>query len=184
MLYQFPGPFIFSKEISDHQQIKDKYLPKIVDDIEANKEKYIIPGWNCEVYSTMLNQVDFLFDDDLVNKVIWEPLDECLEQTKLSKVPKSSNIHQLWYNYYDEGFFQEAHTHGNSSFSGIYLLKLEEENTTSFVNNTSHEYFDVTYTTKHFKEGTVIIFPSRLLHYVNPVKKNRITISFNIHTIF
>ena len=34
------------------------------------------------------------------------------------------------------------------------------------------------------KEGTVIIFPSELIHYVNPVKKDRVTISFNIVTTF
>ena len=39
MFYQFPGPFIFYKEIDEHQQIKEKYLPMIMEDIKVNKNK-------------------------------------------------------------------------------------------------------------------------------------------------
>jgi len=141
MLYSFPGPFVFQKEVPEHHEIKDKYLPKILEDIKLNKDKYIIPNWNCEVYSTMYHRVDFLDDQDLVNKIIWNPLDECLSQVKLTMLPKNSRISDLWYNYYDEGFFQESHTHSECSFSGIYLLKLEEKKYNYFFQSFSSSIF-------------------------------------------
>jgi predicted 2-oxoglutarate/Fe(II)-dependent dioxygenase YbiX len=34
------------------------------------------------------------------------------------------------------------------------------------------------------QEGDVILFPSTLLHYVNPSPANKVTISYNIGCIF
>lgn len=183
MHYQFPGPFIFYKEIDNHQEIKKKYLPIILEDIKLNKHKYKRKDWNCDVYTSLGHKIDFLFDDMITDNVIWKPFDECISNVHLTKTPYESKICDLWYNYYTEGFFQECHVHEFSSFSGIYILSLDEVNTTSFYNKSQH-YSSGTYTTKSMKEGTVIIFPSDLVHYVNPVKKDRTTISFNIQTTF
>jgi hypothetical protein len=184
MFHIFPGPFVFSTEVKNHKNIKDEYLPKILRDLEDNKSKYMVPNWNCKVYSTYDNIIDIHFDEDFTEEVIWNPLDECFENIEFLNSPKDSIITQFWYNYYEDGFFQEVHTHGTSSFSGIYILSLEEKNTTIFKNVNQPIYFNSIYKTEHLKEGTVIIFPSSLNHYVNPVKGNKITISFNIKTHF
>lgn len=183
MFYQFPGPFIFYKEIDEHQQIKEKYLPMIMEDIKVNKDKYQREDWNCEVYTSLSYKVNFLWDEMIKDNVIWKTFDECISTVQLTKIPHESKICDLWYNYYTEGFYQECHVHEFCHFSGIYILSLDEENTTAFYNK-SQVYSSGGYTTKKLKEGTVFIFPSDLLHYVNPVKKDRVTISFNIETKF
>lgn len=183
MFYQFPGPFIFYKEIGEHQEIKEKYLPMIMEDIKVNKDKYQKEDWNCDVCTSIDSKIDFLWDDMILDNVIWNPFDECISTVHLVHKPYESKIRDLWFNYYTEGFYQECHVHEFCHFSGIYILSLDEENTTSFFNR-GQVYSSGTYTTKKMKEGTVIIFPSELIHYVNPVKKDRVTISFNIVTTF
>ncbi len=203
--FLFPSPFIWWKKIKSHEKIKEKYLPLILDDIKSNgKQYYENNTWDCNVTSSFFNLKNNqnIFDEKFFNKVIWEPIDEMIEE--LSPIiqlqnPVFSNISQIWYNFYEKNNWQEIHNHIDftcipdsdhsyfvSSFSGIYLLKLKSKNDTCFVNSgTSMNCFTInsmqTLNTSNLTEGHVIIFPSELMHYVTPnLSKDRISVSFNI----
>lgn len=109
-----------------------------------------------------------------------------LEQVDLVRYPIDSKLSAIWFNIYEEGSFQEVHVHnGNSvSFSGIYLMELNEPNTTTFTVNDEISYLNGRISTADIEEGSVILFPSTLEHYVNPSKFDRTTIAFNIQSEF
>jgi len=184
MLKEFRSPFIFYCDLSNHKEIKETYYPHIKDIFEESKDTKV-ETWNCEVLTTFNFNVQFFYDDLFQNSVIWQPLDRMLEEVNLCQYPLNSWIHGIWANYYDKGAFQEVHDHvgvNRTHFSGIYIMDQTGENKTSFINN-NFGILDQQLHTKDIddiKEGSVILFPSNLLHYVNPVDDPRCTISFNI----
>ena len=186
MFQKFPSKFIFWTEIENHDLFKQKYLTKIKSECELNRESYIVPNWDCEVYSSINHLNSFLYDEEFLNEIVWKPMDKMLQEAEFSAYPKSSQVSHIWFNVYEKGFFQETHVHTgeNSSFSGIYIIELNEPNTTAFVVNDQIPYLSGKIRTNNIKEGSVIIFPSSLDHYVNPCKENRTTISFNISSEF
>lgn len=188
MIETFKPPFIFWTEIPNHKQIKEKYLPQIKKSFEENKEDMRVARWNCEdSYSSIDVSTPYLRDNEFVDSVIWNPLDEMLSEVDLCMYPSDSELSNIWFNYYVKGGYQEVHIHDGSnfpSFSGIYLMDVNEPNTTGFIVMDQIHYLNSTVLTKDIKEGSVILFPSNLPHYVNPVKDNRYTVSFNIISRF
>ena len=197
MLKIFPPNFVFSQKVENHQEIKEKYYSKILDDNEKNGEYYRqTSSWYCEVSSSFFKddgKDNFLiFDDFFMNSVVWNNFKPFFKEMRTIvddyPLPKKSKISQIWYNFYNKGEYQDMHSHLGSvdntdTFSGIYLMHLEEPNKTTFrqegiipgYNSFIYEYF-----TDNYEEGTVILFPSCLLHLVKPCDKNRVTVSFNI----
>ena len=182
MIYNFPSPFVYRQKVESHKKIKEYLYPLILEDFSKNKEKYVMKTWGCEVYATIHHMIPFLGNEFFMKEVIWSHLQNCFDQVRLSNQPTMNKLAQVWYNYYEPGMFQEVHTHVGSQFSGVYLLHLNEKNTTSFLNLSQEHYQYESYSPDDVDEGEVFIFPSGLPHYVNPVKENRISISFNIHT--
>lgn len=198
MFYIFPTNFVYWEKIKNHNTLKEKYIKIIEENLSKNKEKFKDNFlWGCECQTSFFNiqLTKNLFDDDFINDVIWEPMDNMLKELGSSinlPCPKNSHIEHLWYNNYDLGNWQEIHDHtgkNENTYSGIYVLKLDEENPTVFVNSgkirswnmkENYSFFD----TLRVEEGNVIFFPSELMHYVNPCKNNRITVSFNISSTF
>ena len=194
MIETFRSPFIFHTLIPNHEEIKRKYLPIIQSTLNANKSLYYMDrktsDWNSNVYTSFQHELSFLRDSELMNSIVWGPVDELLEEAyeknMFDRYPTSSSCNMIWFNYYEPGGFQEVHEHLSiraSFFSGIYLLHNEEPNTTAFSNFNPNPYLTETKTTQNFPEGTVMIFPTCLLHYVNPVSKPRYTISFNVTSV-
>ena len=202
MFYKFPIDFVYWKQVGNHKKIKEKLLPAILN----KKRETINPpnGWECNV-NTSFNMGsefnNFLVDDEIISEVIWKPLDNMFEQLDHSvPIPEESIIDEGWYSVYDGlDEHQEVHSHLSSkfyrdgieyytSYSAIYLLELQEEkNSTVFYSPAPHTGMEPFYpiafnpSSKHkIEEGTVFIFPSHILHYVNPSKNNRTTISYNI----
>ena len=194
--FLFPNPFVWWTKLDCHEEIKEKYIPLINKDIDINQKYYNQKNdWNCKITTSFFNEDKFLlhiFDEEFLNKVIWNSVDKMLAELTHKiylPVPDSSIINHVWYNKYDDLNWQEIHNHENigspNQFSGIYLLSLEEQNTTCFVYQQHLKCYtsETLYTlnTSHLDEGHVIIFPCELMHYVNPsITKNRLTVSFNI----
>ena len=204
----WPAPFLYWTEVEGHQELKDKILPKIKE--ESLKEKYhTVPGkvhrrlnlapqvWDCEVITNYFDPYDY-------KEFLLENLTSTIVENVLKKFyndpncpvpikPKKHILKDIWFNFYQPGYWQEAHTHDGSVYSGIYILELNEENTTKFFNygTTTYSYArsaktkfgsfaNVNYDTKHIKEGNVLLFPSELVHAVEAATQERATISFNI----
>lgn len=179
-LYNFPHYFVYHNNVENHLKIKQSILPEIIQDFYDNKNQYTIDNWNCEVFSTMKYDLPILSNNSVLEEMIWIHVDNALSNASLTSYPKTSKITSIWYNVYEPGMFQEPHTHVGSSFSGIYLLELDGKNNTTFFNPSNQKYFYTTYTPEDVYEGDILIFPSDLIHYVNPVKSKKISIAFNI----
>lgn len=190
----FPTQFVYHTKVENHLQIKQKYLQIIREDLEKNKFLYESSKiWNCDVASSFFGNKRKnmkMFEDDFCDKIVWKPLTtlkkELTQKVPLHEFPKKVKMTEIWYNAYEKNYFQEYHKHGNSNFSGIYLLDLHENNKTVFKQDElpstmQNKYF--LYSTEHIKEGNVIIFPSNLSHCVQPCENTRISVSFNIKIV-
>lgn len=163
-------------------------------------------------YKTTLEDNEFLMDDYYQDNIIWKPFQKMIDENNKSKeiFPISiskSIVSSGWYTAYNENDSFGPHGHYDktitidaesedmfhSSFSFIYILNDENENnsTVFMVDDIScvyhwKEHLEFhTSDHKDIKEGTVIIFPSNLLHYVKSNKvAGRITLAYNISSSF
>ena len=189
MLIQCKSPFLFFCDVPYHREIKKYYYPLILDSFKKINDNPP-PGWNCSVKTTFNYPLSLLRENLLLNAIVWNPLDQMLKEADLNLYPKTSNVDRIWANLYEKMSFQEVHNHVTPHslihFSGIYIIDQKGKNQTSFIHN-DFGYLDTCINTKNIEdigEGTVMIFPSHLLHYVNPVDEARCTISFNITSTF
>lgn len=204
--FRFTSDFVYWAQLKkeDHENIKNTLLPQVREK-DKNVEYFGKFDYGDAVTSYFdPNGNDFLMKEDLFNKIVWEPLDNMLKEHNKNNeynniLISNSIISSGWYTSYKENSVFHQHHHYTikpiiingktyySSFSLIYILNDENEhNCTKF---TSYDTLftvngDVTYNTKFNKEigeGTVLIFPSRLLHMVDlPEIKGRVTIAYNI----
>jgi len=198
MLVRWPSPFLFWTEVENHKEIKKELTPKIYDQ-SSNMKYYNKPmqirkpgdsNWNCEVITTYFDRKDSntLFSEDILRSIVSEPLEKFFNDSNcpVENKPQKTFIPEIWYNVYKEGYEQEIHAHHGATFSGIYLLELNEPNTTVFFSHSSgfsyqkDNFYFGSYPTEHIKEGNVILFPSEFAHAVKKSQKPRISISFNI----
>lgn len=209
MLLNWPSFFLFWTEVENHKEIKETLLPQIKEQ-SKNKEYHNAPlqvreigdsRWDCEVITTFFNREDpevkDLFTKEILRSIIARPMKKlfndsnCLVPVK----PTKTHISEIWYNHYENGHFQEIHAHHGATFSGIYLLELNEPNTTTFYSNMAgfqysrlpgtgsienNHRLSTVYTTEHIKEGNVILFPSEFSHSVRKCVSSRTTVSFNL----
>jgi uncharacterized protein (TIGR02466 family) len=198
MLVNWPSPFLFWTEVENHDEIKKELVPKIREQSQDmkyyNKPMQVRkPGdsnWNCEVITTYFDREDSnkLFSKEILYSIISKPLESLLsEQTcPIKTKPQKTSITEIWYNVYKEGYEQEIHAHHGATISGIYLLELNEPNTTVFFSHSSsfsyerNNFYTGSYPTEHITEGNVILFPSEFAHAVKKSQKSRISISFNL----
>ena len=177
-LFNFPSNFIFWTKIEEHEKLKNILLPKIYAD--TSKIKYDEDGASITNYFEKENILHHL-EQDLLNDIIWKPFKKMYDEPdlKLRYSPDNSTIQSIWYNLYDEkNCWHKTHTHPTSTFSGIYLLHLNDKNKTTFY-QFGHPMYELEYDTKHIEEGSVIIFPSALPHSVISTD-HKVSISFNI----
>lgn len=147
---------------------------------------------------------------DMIKEVVWKSLEKAISELNsrngFERISlKTSYIFNCWYSKYQENGGVKNHSHAKigdvqvrdnikyfPTFSLIYILHDESErNSTEFIvyekdgictNKRGDTIFD-TGEIKDIKEGSVIIFPSNLEHYVKPIlKSGRIILSFNIHS--
>jgi len=151
----------------------------------------------------------FLHDPSIVDKVVWNTVDKCLKHLREKcmievPVPQNSILSEAWFNIYNKGDHQEMHDHISvpikhnnrmyyTTYSLIYILKDESEESSvvfreclnkDLMGYKQVEIFD-TSKVPDIKEGTVLVFPSNLLHTVTPcIKPGRITIAYNVYCNF
>ncbi len=197
-LYNFPSQFVYWESIEQHEEIKKNIFQKIIDHSNTLNQLYknrddleYYNNYMCKTnYFLNDNNDNFLFnlleEYNYLNLIIWNVIDNLLENKNLNIVqyPKKSNIGKIWYNVYSPGGYHDMHTHGaHEGFAGVYILDLNEKNTTTFFTS-GNKFFEKTFYLEDISEGSVIIFPTNLIHSVRPSLKNRVTISFNINCSF
>ena len=184
MIHTFTPEFFFYQTVPNHEEHKRILLPKL----EKDKER----AHRGEINGTGITTsglVNFeLFHEEFVRDAIWDPFNQMLKEfdSNLNKVKLvRSNVKTIWWNYYDPHEICNPHRHYQSDFTGIYLLHLEEPNPTKFLptNNSSNTYplFDGIVSSTQCKEGDVMIFPGKILHWTTPIPTPRWVVVFDIN---
>jgi hypothetical protein len=187
MIFNFDSPFVAWYPVENHEQLKKKYLPIIRDHCDEIKNNSMtFHNHSHTSYFHSADENNPLKQKDLIDAIIWNPFDTLLTEKEINPQPTQSKLLDIWWNQYYPNGYTRPHKHNSSDFSGIYLLKLNEPNTTEFLQVSgeapTHSFMRNMHSTKHITEGHVIIFPSFLLHYANPCTKSRVIISWNIQT--
>jgi len=196
MLKLLPGPYIYHGRAQNHDKHKKDILPKIVAEYQQNKTKQSYkwaPNTDSDVTTNFNHsQIDF-FTKEQYNDIIWYNVNrffDSIRDTSLNPSPTKPNdimVDSLWWNVYQPGDFVELHNHQPSGISGIYFLELTDKNSTMFVYDNQFPLTDslplwsVYHKADYVKEGDILLFPSKINHYVNPVKTRKVSISFNLY---
>ena len=191
---------IFQTHIKENELLKDELFSKI-QEICKDKDIPIPAGWQTSKLITTFDNDDInnaLFNSNsLINKVYPHYLNKFFDK------PVDYTLTDIWFNYYDDGEYQEKHSHiapftyrpSITHFSVIHYLKFDSEvhQPTVFVDplemlrlsslEMESNYYNHLYYPR-VKEGSLLMFPSYMEHMVKksePTPNNpRITIAMNI----
>jgi hypothetical protein len=197
----------FKSSIEDNESIKKILVPKIMEDA---KDLPIPEGWfTNKLMTSFLGEKpgkEIFFGEDRTYQSLLETrYANCLDNF-FENIPYKILIDEIWYNCYIDGEFQESHDHlvrakGNYSpahFSCIHFLSFDKtrHNPVSFhdpiqqIRCFSYELNESGYNSilyPDINEGDFIMFPSYLIHSVEPSPPTldypRITISMNIRVM-
>jgi thiamine phosphate synthase YjbQ (UPF0047 family) len=196
----FPAKIWKTSLIVD-QSIKNDILGQIEKNFVENKD-YLHPYWGCKIHTSLLENNNINFSSIIpFFKIEYEKFSE---QLKLNF--HNYEIHDIWYNYYLNGYNQEFHDHISSDrtiYSIVYFLRLDNDHPKiTFHNYTNyHAYYssnkkikniynrdDINHSIVHIchnlnvKENDLIIFPSHIPHgvFIQKTDNPRITISANL----
>lgn len=192
---------VFHGVVADNEKLKKKIIPYI-----KKTKKYLKPpnGW-------FTNNIATSFDNLEVNSIFSDGGDISKEvQKQYFDVIGSFfddewnvTVKQFWYNYYENGEYQEKHVHlGNYKervhFACIHFLSFDPTvhvpvrfvDPLENIRQTAVEMNSCGYGNVYeppCKEGDFLMFPGYLPHYVTPGPPTpgnpRITISFNVNVI-
>ena len=180
----FPIP-VYHFKVLNHEEIKEKYLNKIVDAYENNYYDKSELDWHTKNVHTSFGN-----ENQIIEKIpesYFELFDKVMPYRWEGKFA-------IWHNVYKKFEYQEIHHHIPSDFSAIHFLSFYKSEHTPPV------FFDpgrlpkekLTYekicppnsTHVDVDEGSILIFPSYLEHLVpassREYKQHRVTISINL----
>lgn len=147
-------------------------------------------GWlSNKTYNTSNGKYEITNDEKFkpLNDWIFEKICEYCNNLDIETSTLKPN--GSWFNIYERFDFQENHVHPTSVISAIYILTCSEDGAKVFFNSPISNMY---YVKKHIKKqemvdqincksipGTLIIFPSYLLHAVERHDSNHIRISLS-----
>ena len=197
----FTPEYFFHERTENSSEIKEKLYPEIVSRLND-----VTNFWPLSVVKTSYNKNNqynnFLLISELTD-FIWKTVDSMIQDPIImssitaDSLPVESRISSIWFNSYETGNYQEIHNHVGSSaeyidnreyrtkYSFIYLLHNESKTGTIFRSSNydagikSNPTFN-TAELDNFGEGSLVVFPESLDHYVLPATGNRITVTGNI----
>lgn len=203
--YRFATPYVFWTQVNNYKEINEQVLAQIA--ATHGNEK---TGWSlCDTVTSVNNTLEynnFLQDPLYLKNILWDPLDQMIEECfdvwgNSSIQPVSYRVSNCWYNIYQKGDHQEIHDHSGSAYddkddgyawmpaySVAYVVKAGGKNSTVFTNKQycpgvpgcTRMNFD-TGEKEDIGEGTVMMFPSYLDHFVLPSNiDGRVTLTYNI----
>ena len=179
MIYEFDSPFVYWTEVNNHKTIKDSLVPTIKALSKSDTNTVTVDG----SISSYYHQTYPYINKSMLTDIVYNPVQQKIEEKGFDK-PEKFEIDGFWWNNYQAGGNTRVHKHSRSDWSGIYLLHLEEPNTTTFIAQYGEapntDFMNKNKTMDEVTEGHVMIFPSFLLHYAQPSIKNRIIISFDV----
>jgi len=165
-------------------------VPFFIYQLDLNKQLQILNIFTCNKKNLEKKDpvsdvyTDFFASKNYLPDVI-EILQEELADLYLLAGFRNPIISQVWMQQYTKGCFMTPHNHGMTGFSAIYYIKFDSEEheatrfispVSDFINGDNHEF------RPEVNKGTLIFFPSMLMHYARPNQsdKPRAILSFNI----
>ena len=183
MIHEFNAPFVFWTKVNNHKKIKDTLVP-IIKTISNNDNSTVTVDGSTTTY---YHQTYSYFTSDMIDDIILKPIEQMHTEKNLNR-PLRFHLDALWWDNYTSGGRTKVHKHQHADWSGIYLLHLEEPNTTTFYSQYG-EAPNIGYMNQHkvmdnAVEGDVMIFPSFMQHCADVCTKNRIIVSFDVISEF
>ena len=97
---------------------------------------------------------------------------------------RNLSVDYAWFQKYNDGQFHVPHNHGSRGWSCIVYVKFDPtvHSATQFIAPFNGLTGDTIVRKPEVTEGTILFFPSMLLHFVSPTDtdKTRIILSFNL----
>ena len=203
-LHKFRPQFVYYQKVNNHEQHKQLVLSSIQQEIQQRKfaksqhvnipfsDRTIITDPTMDTPNNPSSgKTKINYTDQFINDVITVPMMNMINEIKQefniqSPTLKDNYLKEIWWNYFLPGKFTAPHVHLDVDFSGVYIVSLDEPNPTCFMQDLRSAgrlpLYEEYMSTEHITEGYVMIFPSNLLHWVNPCKSERCTIVFNTLT--
>jgi len=199
------SPFYYKTNLKEHSVIKDAYLESILANYNYNPEHS--HDWNVHTNymwrDTLPNTFDWWTSIEIYRTYVNEFIEDYFRQPLDWRIDG-----EPWYTAYGRGQKADWHDHMPADFSAVHFLKFNPEvhNPIVFtnpdlissrlhgtykshlVNNlgtcAKQSYYKHQFTPE-IEEGDFIIFPSQMLHLVNPNESNelRVTIAFNFNLL-
>jgi ectoine hydroxylase-related dioxygenase (phytanoyl-CoA dioxygenase family) len=202
-VFYFPRDFVFWTKVKNHENIK-KELVNLIDQHKGHEYETLKNGVTSYDREITDDEEDNLIlqNHEFLKEIVWNPINEMIDTVTPKMNFDSAYIAKAWYSKYESGGYVKYHGHEGcpkivdgevfyATLSLIYVLHDENEKNqtvfTSHVNSVSKDrifHFE-TKTEPEITEGSVILFPSSLLHKVDTINKpGRIIISMNIDSSF
>lgn len=204
----FPSEFVYYDKVCCHSEIKQKCMPTIT---ELRKKRqnnpFVASKLNTSFHydKKLFSENEFLNDNLITQNVVWKPIEKMIKKYNELRLHPidigASVIKSCWWNYYEKDNFQESHNHMgpslqldghtlHASLSIIYILHDENRQSSVLFRKTGplplkplEDTITIDTSNSPIGEGTVIIFPSNVEHFVKPcLKPGRVTIAFNIYS--
>ena len=188
---------IFEYNLLEEGLVTQTYLDELKADMDGMRRQDPVgrqisnayTGWQSNdgvnerpIFQSLLNGVETVFDNEVFPFYMGKESEDC-------------KLHHgnYWVNINYQHSYNNVHTHPGCWYSGVFYLQVPEETRGSgalqFLSGHSKHMSDFVHCsrrdTDNFvvdpKEGDVLLFPSSMLHYVEPneVDFDRISIAFN-----
>jgi hypothetical protein len=174
-LYGFLENWIFVQRIENHTYWKKHFLDQGIDDPEY-LEKYKVHNNHENLLGTTFHEgknagMDYSYFE------AEEVVPRCKTLIEKLKYTKSVKEFCWWHQNYAEGGYHSPHSHANCLIAGIYLLELQNENTTIFYSKDKKR--EHSFQLNNVQEGDLILFDPKIWHSVDPSDGKKISICFN-----
>ena len=128
-----------------------------------------------------------------IKKELENKTNEYFQQVFAPSSDVSLYITQSWLNWTEKNEHHHMHSHANSFISGVYYIDTVEDDKISFYEETwgqfnvptnNFNFYNSTSWWYPAKKNMLILFPSTLVHGVDPITTNHTRISLAFNTFF
>jgi len=188
LIYPFPCP-VYQNIIDEKSFLQIK---QDTDNFISNNNDLFKAEWLCPTLSTIKTPIENNINSKILKEKIKFHVEEYCKFWEWSS-PPSVRLSECWVNIAEKGAYQEVHHHIESLLSGVIYINVNKKSGNfQLINSLPSESvllkepknFDYLYNIIP-QPRMIILFPGWMQHKVLPNKSdiNRISISFNIHTI-
>lgn len=187
--------FLFEYDLVEEGLVTKKYLKSLKDDMDAMRKKDPVGRRVSNQYTGWQSK------DGFEERPVWTKLhriiknklnDEVVPFLGVDPMQASMSIGNVWGNINDKGAWNSPHKHNGCWYSGAFYLQADgDEGAFVAIDTDDKVVQDYPQGFKHRethvvfpKTGTLLLFPSALMHMVEPnyTDKERYSIAFNAIT--